>query len=325
MITGRHAPQGRLPQTWYAADADLPGPLDYDIIKAGWTYQYTTARPRFPFGHGLTYTTFGYGPLHVEAPRVDAPHVEGPHVEGPMPREFTATLDVTNLGGRDGTEVVQLYARYTGPDQPRRRLCGFTRVTLGPGESATARIAVPLDRLRLWDVAAGRMALPPGPVEIGAGASSADIRQTATLPVPAGIPARRPALVAAADFDDYANIALVDTTREAGPAVTPADPALPGRLTFTALHSQRMGVAVFRTACSASSGGRIEVWPAPADGASRNDGASQGAGPLASVSVPCTGGRYAWTEVSAPVSIPPGTDEVCLALHGPVRLDWFRL
>jgi beta-glucosidase len=357
LITGRDAPQGRLPQTWYAADADLPGPLDYDIIKAGWTYQYTTARPRFPFGHGLTYTTFGYGPLHVAAshaaashaeapraaapraaaPRAAAPRAEDPHVESRMAQEFTATLDVTNLGDRDGTEVVQLYARYAGPDQPRRRLCGFTRVTLGPGETATARIAVPLDRLRLWDVAAGRMTLPPGPVEIGAGASSADIRQTATLTVPAGIPARRPAQVAAADFDDYANIALVDTTREAGTAVTPADPALPGRLKFTTLHPQRTGVAVFRTACSAPSGGRIEVWPAPGDGASRdngaskndsaskNDGASQGAGPLASVSVPCTGGRYAWTEVSAPVSCSPGTDEVCLVLHGPVRLDWFRL
>ena len=320
LIAGRHAPQGRLPQTWYAADADLPGPLDYDIIKAGWTYQYTTARPRFPFGHGLTYTTFGYGPLHVEAPRVAAPRAEAPHAEDTAGQEFTATLDVTNLGDRDGTEVVQLYARYAGPDQPRRRLCGFTRVTLGPGETATARIAVPLDRLRLWNVAAGRMTLLPGPVEIGAGASSADIRQTATLPVPAGIPARRPALVAAADFDDYANIALVDTTREAGTAVTPADPARPGRLKFTTLHPQRLDVAVFRTACSSPSGGRIEVWPEPP-----GDRASQGASPLASVSVPCTGGRYAWTEVSAPVPFSPGTDEVCLVLHGPVRLDWFRL
>jgi len=230
------------------------------------------------------------------------------------------TLDVTNLGDRDGTEVVQLYASYAGPDQPRRRLCGFARVTLRPGETATAWIGVPAERLRLWDVAAGRMAMPPGPVEIGAGASSADIRQTATLPVPAGIPARRPARVAAADFDDYANVALVDTTREAGTAVTPADPALPGWLTFTTLHPERMGVAVFRTACSSPSGGRIEVWPAPPC-----DRAGQGASPLAGVSVPCTGGRYAWTELSVPVTFPPGTDEVCLVLHGPVRLDWFRL
>ena len=232
--------------------------------------------------------------------------------------EFTASLDITNLGHCDGTEVVQLYARYAGPDQPRRRLCGFTRVALGPGETVTARISVPLDRLRLWGVAAGRMAMPPGPVEIGAGASSADIRQTAALPLPAGIPARRPAQVTAADFDDYANIALVDTTREAGTAVTPADQARPGWLTFTSLHPERGDLAVFRVACSASSGGRIEVWPA-----APGDPGGTGASPLASVAVPGTGGRYAWTEVSAPVSRSPGPGsrdpgEVCLVLHGPV-------
>ena len=307
LITGRHSPEGRLPQTWYASDADLPDPLDYDIIKAGWTYQYTMARPRFPFGHGLTYTTFGYGPLCLEA----------------LPQVFTATLDITNTGDRDGTEVVQLYASYAGPDQPRRRLCGFTRVTLKPGETATARISVPAQRLRLWDVAAGRMTMPPGPVEIGAGASSADIRQTARLPLPAlpaVSPARRPARVAAADFDDYTNVTLVDTTREAGTAVTPADPSLPAWLKFTKLHPERNGEPAFRTACSHPSGGRIEVWLTPPGKPSGN-----AKSPLASVAVPCTGGRYEWTEVCAPIPLPADVDEVYLALDGPVRLDWFRL
>jgi beta-glucosidase len=301
LILGRHAPEGRLAQTWYAADADLPDPLDYDIIKAGWTYQYLTTRPRFPFGHGLTYTTFGYGRLVVEAADPD---------------QLRATLDITNTGDRAGTEVVQLYASYAGPGQPRRRLCGFTRVTLAPGQSATARIGVPLDRLRLWDVAAGRMALPPGPVEIGAGASSADIRQTAPVPVPAAPSGRRPARIAAADFDDYANIALVDTTREAGTAVTPADPARPGWLTFTNLHNERAGVAAFVTACAEPRGGRIEVRLTPH---------GNGEDPLASVRVPDTGDRYAWTEISATVALPADADQVCLVLHGPVRLDWFRL
>ena len=325
LITGRHAPEGRLPQTWYASDADLPDPLDYDIIKAGWTYQYTTARPQFPLGHGLTYTTFGYGPLCVEALRVESTASEESTVseDSTMPQVFAATLDITNTGDRDGSEVVQLYASYPGPDQPRRRLCGFTRVTLKPGETATARISVPAQRLRLWDVAAGGMAMPPGPVEIGAGASSADIRQTARLPLPAlpaVSPARRPARVSAADFDDYTNVTLVDTTREAGTAVTPADPSLPAWLKFTNLHPERTGVAAFRTACAHPSGGRIEVWLTPPGKPS-----DHGKSPLASVAVPCTGGRYEWTEVCAPATLPPGADEVYLVLHGPVRLDWFRL
>jgi beta-glucosidase len=320
LIAGQDAPEGRLPQTWYAADADLPSPLDYDIIKAGWTYQYMTTRPRFPFGHGLTYTTFGYGPLHVEAPWAEVPRAQGPRVAGSAARELTVTLDVTNLGDRDGTEVVQLYASYAGQDQPRRRLCGFTRVALRPGETAKARISVPLRRLEAWDVASGQMMMPPGQVKICAGASSSDIRQVTTLPLPAADMARRTAQVAAADFDDYANAALVDATRQAGTAVTPADPAQPGWMKFTRLHRQRSGVAVFRAACSSASGGRIEVWPAPPDAA-----AGPAASPLASVTVPCTGGRYAWTEVRTALSLSPGTDSVCLVLHGPVRLDWFRL
>ncbi len=168
ILTGRHAPEGRLPQTWYAADADLPAALDYDIIQAGWTYQYLRTTPRYPFGHGLTYTTFGYGELSVTA----------------ASDTVTAALDVTNTGDRPATETVQLYAGYPAPDQPRRRLCGFTRVTLAPGETATAVIEVPHDRLALWDVAAGRMSVPAGTIEIGAGASSADIRQTAALEIP---------------------------------------------------------------------------------------------------------------------------------------------
>jgi beta-glucosidase len=339
LITGRHAPEGRLPQTWYASDADLPDPLDYDIIKAGWTYQYAAARPRFPFGHGLTYTTFGYGPLSVEASRVEETAATTEHTEHTVSgevtaspaatarREFMVAVAVTNTGDRDGTEVVQVYASYAGADQPRRRLVGFTRVALTPGETVTARISVPAERLRLWDVVAGRMTVPPGPIEIGAGASSGDIRRTARLPFPApGVPptpgappvstAKRDGRVAAADFADYANIALVDTSREAGTSVTPADPARVGWVKVATFRSERKGVAVFRIACSRQSGGRIEVWPSEPGGE---------AGPVASVTVPCTGGRYEWTEVSAAASLPPDADQVYLALHGPVRLDWFRL
>ena len=177
---------------------------------------------------------------------------------------------------------------------------------------------MPLERLRLWDVAAGRMTMPPGPVEIGAGASSADIRQTATLPVPAGIPARRPALVAAADFDDYANIALVDTTREAGTAVTPADPARPAWLTFTAFI--RNGWAWLSSAQPAPPRGRADR------GLARTSAGEGGQGqPARHRPGALHGGRYAWTEVSRSRPPPPGTGEVCLVLHGPVRLDWFRL
>jgi beta-glucosidase len=303
LLTGEHAFEGRLPQAWPASDADLPEALDYDIIKAGWTYQYATARPRFPFGHGLTYTTFGYRPLAVA--------LSGDSV--------TATLEVTNLGGRAGSEVVQLYAAYPAADQPRRRLVGFTRVTLEAGETATATIVVPVSRLELWDVAAGRMALP-GPVEILAGASSEDIRQTAPLALPAGFCAQRPARVAAADFDDYAGITLTDTSRYEGTSVTPADPARVAWVRYDGLHSSRLAAPRFEVACASPAGGRIEVWLTPPAASGLADG-----GPLDSVPVPCTGDRYSFTRVAGSVPVPAPAESVWLALHGPARLDWFQL
>ena len=221
LLSGEHEFEGRLPQAWPACDADLPDALDYDIITAGWTYQYATAAPRFPFGHGLTYTTFGYGELTV-ALAGDA---------------VTATLDVTNTGDRAGSEVVQLYASYPGTAQPRRRLIGFSRVALEPGETGTATIGVPVSRLELWDVAAGRMALPAGPLEILAGASSGDIRQAAMLPLPAAAAPLRAARVAAADFDDQVNVTLIDTTRSSGTSITPADPARAAWVRYDRLDS----------------------------------------------------------------------------------------
>jgi beta-glucosidase len=303
LLTGRHAPEGRLPQTWHAADADLPDALDYDIIKAGWTYQYSAARARFPFGHGLTYTTFSYGPLRLA--RIAA---------GPDAGTVTASLDVTNTGNRDGTEVVQLYANYLAQHRPRRRLCGFARVALAPGEKTTVLIPVPLARLALWDVATGRMSVPPGPIEISAGASSADIRRTAALTIP-GTPAARTGRLDAAEFDDYENITLVDTTREDGTAVTPANPAGRSWLMFKSVYSERTVAAVFRVACAVPDGGRIAVWQTP-----------PGTGaPLASADVPCTGGRYEWTEVTVPLPLADGVGDLYLVLCGAVRLDWCEL
>jgi beta-glucosidase len=308
LLTGRTPPQGRLPQTWYASDDDLPDPLDYDIIKAGWTYQYSAAAPRFPFGHGLTYTTFAYGDLRLG--------------------DGVAALDVSNTGVRSGTEVVQLYARYAGTDRPRRRLCGFARVTLAPGQTRTVEIPLPPGRLALWDVAAGRLVVPPGEIEILAGASSADIRQTATLTVPVAVPGAVPAAApgprdlagqAAAAFDDYENIVLVDATLQDGDAVTPANPADRSWLLFRNIlfserpFSERTVDLAVRVACADPGGGRIEAW--------RADGEFLGA-----VTVPCTGGRYNWTVVSAPLTpAVVGTGDLRLVLHGPVRLDWFSI
>ena len=128
--------------------------------------------PLFPFGHGLSYTTFEYGPLKLESESVD--------VSG----EAKLSLTVTNTGTRRGTEVVQLYAAdtATGVTLPAQQLIGFARVDLEPGASKTVAFAVPMSLLAYTGLS-GELIMEPGPVEVSAGSSSSDIRSNATFTV----------------------------------------------------------------------------------------------------------------------------------------------
>jgi beta-glucosidase len=128
--------------------------------------------PLFPFGHGLSYTTFEYSPLKLEKDTVD--------VNG----EARLSLTVTNTGKRRGTEVVQLYAAdtATGVTLPAQQLIGFARVDLEPGKSKTVRFVVPVSLLAYTGIS-GELVMEPGPVEVSAGSSSSDIRSTATITV----------------------------------------------------------------------------------------------------------------------------------------------
>src|ERR1022692_2263202 len=216
VLLGEQDPAGRLPQTWYASLADLPGLLEYDIIKARRTYLYFEGTPLFPFGHGLSYATFGYAHLRLDA------------TEARDGDTVMAALDVTNTGTRTGTEAVQLYTRALAPrcPRPRRQLAGFARVTLRPGEMATVEIPLPVSSLAFWDVATHRMTVDPGNYEVMAGSSSAAIRQSTLLTIRGWRPAPRLVIgvtVQAADFDDYDAITLVDATPADGDAVALAD------------------------------------------------------------------------------------------------------
>lgn len=121
VLNGTANPGGRLPLTFYKSVADLP-PFD-DYSMKGRTYRYFNGTPVYPFGHGLSYTTFAYQPLRVEAAAAGAE------------QGVTVTTTVANTGKRDGDEVVQLYLQppaYEGA--PRHALRGFQRVHLKAGE-----------------------------------------------------------------------------------------------------------------------------------------------------------------------------------------------
>jgi beta-glucosidase len=135
-------------------------------------YKDMPSTPLFPFGHGLSYTSFDYSPLKLASNSVD--------VAG----ELRASLTISNTGKRRGTEIVQLYAADTATTVtlPAQQLIGFERVDLEPGQSKTVSFIVPLSVLA-YTGASGDLVMEPGPIEVSVGCSSSDIKSTATLSV----------------------------------------------------------------------------------------------------------------------------------------------
>ncbi len=165
VLFGDVSPAGRLPVTFYSADEKLPAFDDYDMT--GRTYRYFAGKPLYPFGHGLSYTTFDYRDLRLD------------HDRAGVDDTLTATVTVRNSGQRASDEVVQLYLRPLAPvrERARRELRGFQRVHLAPGESRQLRFEfVPSRDLRHYDEAAGGYAVDPGRYAVEIGASSGDLR-----------------------------------------------------------------------------------------------------------------------------------------------------
>ncbi|HEV7993386.1 MAG TPA: glycoside hydrolase family 3 C-terminal domain-containing protein [Gemmatimonadaceae bacterium] len=174
VLFGDYDPAGRLPVTFYRDTTDLPSFTDYSMQHR--TYRYFAGSPLYPFGHGLSYTTFAYKNLRASAPSVSASG------------SVTVSVDVTNTGARAGDEVVQLYAQHMGSRvaRPIKELRGFKRVTLEPGQTRTVRLPLAVSSLAYWDSASKGWIVEGEPVRLLVGASSADIRLDRTIRVQAG-------------------------------------------------------------------------------------------------------------------------------------------
>jgi beta-glucosidase len=165
VLFGDYNPAGRLPYTVYESVAQIPPMTEYDIAK-GFTYMYFEGDPVYPFGHGLSYTTFNYSNLRLSTKRMRAGGA------------VTVRVDVQNTGKRAGDEVAQLYVHAVAPSvkRPIKELRGFERVSLKPGEKRILTFTVPGDKLAFWDVNRHGFVVEPGKVDILVGSSAADIR-----------------------------------------------------------------------------------------------------------------------------------------------------
>jgi beta-glucosidase len=164
-LSGRNDPAGRLPVTFYRSVRQLPNFADYSMADR--TYRYFTGKPLWPFGYGLSYTTFKYGDLTLPSAPIDA--------GAPL----NASVRVTNTGKAAGDEVVQLYLKFPDvPGAPIRALRGFQRIHLAPGQSRRVRFHLKRRDLSMVTesgdiiVAQGTYTLSVGGGQPGAGAPS---------------------------------------------------------------------------------------------------------------------------------------------------------
>lgn len=195
VLAGDVNPSGKLPYTYYASLdqcaahklGEYPGtprhdPVEGDIIDMKYNddifvgYRYIDKekiKPTFPFGYGLSYTTFGYGKATIDRKKGTADDI------------FTVTVPVTNTGDRAGSEIVQLYISDLKSSLPRpvKELKGFAKVRLEPGQTENVTFEIGRDALSFFDDKAHAWVVEPGRFEAIIGASSADIRSKVSFEI----------------------------------------------------------------------------------------------------------------------------------------------
>ena len=295
VLYGSSNPAGRLTQTWYRDEGQLPPDLNnYDIISSGQTYMYSKQTPLYPFGYGLSYTSFKYGKPGVSNGKV--------------------TLRVTNVGKRDGDEVVQLYThqRTSRDTTAEKQLRAFQRVHLKAGQTRTVTLALRPSDLAHWDVTRGRWVVESSVHDILIGSSSSDIRQRTSISVRGEtIPARDLSRETRAEsFDTYAGTRLADETKFAGTvaaATTSGD--------WIAFRDADLrGATTFTGQAASLSGGSIQI---------RLD--SPTGKLIGTTTVAPTGDVYRYATTTATLTRVSGRHDVYLVFGSASRLSTFSI
>ncbi len=164
VLFGKVNPSGKLAETWFRGLEQVPDFHDFNIMNNR-TYMYFSGQPLYPFGHGLSYTSFEYSHLHLSAPELKTGGF------------LHVSVTVKNTGARAGAEIAQFYV--TAPKskvkRPLRQLAGFARVELKPGEARRITFALPYHdpSLWYWEEKLRKFVLQPGKLAVAVGGSSA--------------------------------------------------------------------------------------------------------------------------------------------------------
>jgi len=172
VLFGDYSPAGRLTQTWPAGDKQLLPMMDYDLSH-GRTYMYAKEKPLYPFGYGLSYTTFSFESLDLSARSTTA--------DGAV----QITVKVKNTGARASDEVVQMYVQHLGSmvDRPKLELKGFRRVRIEPGAEQEVKLDLKPRDLAYWDQVRHAWRVEKEQVRVLAGGSSDALPVQATLDI----------------------------------------------------------------------------------------------------------------------------------------------
>ena len=287
VLFGDHNPSGRLTQTWYASDAGLPGILDYDIAKTGMTYQYYQGKPLYPFGYGLSYTSFRYGAVRAV----------GRHGgEGQRGRD-----EHRAARARTSCSCTRRIPACSG--------CAPSSVRLKPHETRTVRLEVKAADLASWDVTRGRSVVAAGVTT----SPSAGRPPTYPRPMPVFVPGEGPrratrAADAGAELRQLPGRTLTDQSKASGTSVAAAagTGSLSRRRSLRPRAALRVGV-------------HSGVGPHH-----RPPGLADRAGCWARSRCRARG-TVRYTTVTAALAKAAGRHDVYLAFDGPVNLATFSL
>jgi beta-glucosidase len=173
IIFGKVSPAGRLPITFYQSLNGVPDYSDYNM--KGRTYRYFNGKAQYPFGFGLSYTSFDYS------------WQQRPQSVNSLTDTLTFSLQIENTGSMDGDEVVQAYIQYPNIERmPVKELKAFKRVSVPKGSTQAVQLKIPVQELQKWDLKESKWKLYTGNYNLLIGSNSEDVKLKSTITIKAG-------------------------------------------------------------------------------------------------------------------------------------------